>query len=1059
MKKGLPSPLLCILCIVLFIPSIVFAQTRDISGTVKTSTGAPLPGATIQQRNTRNFVIAGDNGEFTIVVTGSNVVLDITAVNYAPAEVTVGTGNNFDIALQDIEASAMDEVIVVAYGTTTRRSNTGAVSAINADAIKDVPTPSFEQALTGRLPGVQVTTTSGQAGSASSIRIRGIGSMNASNEPLYVIDGVPVVSGSVGQMGGQLYTSNNVMNTLNPNDIESISVLKDAAASSLYGSRAANGVVVITTKRGKMGKPQLNFRSSIGFTPTWATENYKPASPQDQMNYFYRIFHDYRTTAGQTDEQANLYALNRLKSRFGIHGYDFSTAGTGLYENVNIVGKTDGVENRDGKYFDWEDALFRTGIYQTNDLSVSGGNSQTRYYSSLSYTKDKGRAYTNEFDRIGGRLNLTQKIAKWLEFGSNINVSFNDKSGYNDTRNTGTNYLYQSSNLLFPLYWPTDYKTGLPYTLRYNSLGYNPLYYDKQWENWSKTLRLSAIESLTFNLLPSLTAKTVFSYDNAEVKDHLYYSPLHYHTTYGATAKGTVFEYSTNIKKILSSNTLNYRKQFGAHGVDILGGFEAEKNQTDYAYASGSNLPSSSLHTVATAGIKDASAYYWGYNMMSYLSRAEYNFDQRYFLSASFRRDGSSRFGPSTKWGNFWSISGAWNAKSESFLKDVEDLDMLKFRASYGVNGTTPSENYGWMSLASFGYNYNNDAGGIITQVGDELLAWEENLTTNIGVDFAALKNRLYGTIEYFNRNSNNLLQDVPISTVTGFGSTLKNIGRMNNRGLEISLGGDIIKTTVFRWSANANTSLIKSKVVELYGGNDIIWSDPTGGDARVQFIYREGQPVYSFYVQEWGGVDPTNGKPIWYTNDETNGDFLHNGRGASNSLSKAKQILSGSPLPKAFGGFNTDVEYKGINLGFNFIYKIGGLLFDAGSRDVAEDGYYWERTRSYYGYQDAWTPDNPNALFPKISGNDPEDGISRTSRHLHNATFLRLKNINLGYTFPAAILNKVRISGARVFFNGTNLVTLSKFKWADPEVNNYGSRGWETPFGKTYTFGIEVNF
>lgn len=1052
---------LLLLCVwmLLLAPLQLIAQSGSVSGTVKNEAGEPVPGATIQQKGTVRAAIADENGAFIINVTGANPVLEITAVNYATTTISTGNRNNVEVILKAGTTSAMDEVIVVAYGSTTRRNYTGAASSINADKLKDVPTPSFEQALTGQLPGVQVTTTSGQAGSTSAIRIRGIGSMNASNEPLYVVDGVPVVSGNAGQMNGQLVTTNNIMSTINPNDIETFTVLKDAAASSLYGSRAANGVVLITTKRGKIGKPQLNFRTSAGFTPTWATENYKPGTPQEQINYFYRIFHDYRTSAGQTDAQANTYALNRMKSRFGIHGYDFSTAGTGLYENVVITGKTDGVENRDGKYFDWEDALFRTGLYQTNDLSVSGGNEQTRYYSSLSYTKEKGRAYTNEFDRVGGRLNLTQKITKWLEFGSNINVSHVDKSGYNDSRNTGTNYLYQVSNLLFPFYWPTDYKTGQPYTLRYNSLGYNPLYYDQQWENWSKTLRLTAIESLTFNLLPSLTGKTVFSYDNAEIKDHLYYSPLHYHPTYGVTAKGSVFEYSTNIKKLVTSNTLNYKKEFGQHSIDLLGGFEAEKNQTNYAMASGSNLPSSSLHTVATAGIKDASAYYWGYNMMSYLSKAEYNFDQKYFLAASFRRDGSSRFGPSTKWGNFWSVSGAWNAKNENFLKDLEQVNMLKLRASYGVNGTTPSENFGWMSLASFGYNYNNDAGGIITQIGDQFLAWEENVTTNLGIDFSLLKDRLYGAIEYFNRNSKNLLQDVPISTVTGLSSTLRNIGKMNNRGVEISLGGDIIRKEDFKWSANVNTSLVSSKVRELYSGSDIIWYDPTGGDNRAQFIYREGEPVYSFYAPEWAGVDQTNGKPVWYTNDGTDGDFLHNGRGATNSLSDAAEVIVGSPLPKAFGGLNTNFEYKGISLGFNFIYKIGGLLFDAGAKDVAEDGYYWERIRSYYGYQEAWTPENTDALFPKISGNDPEDGITISSRHLHNASFLRLKNINLAYNIPSSILNRVRISGARLYFNSTNLLTLSKFKWADPEVNNYGTRGWETPFGKTYTFGLEVNF
>lgn len=1058
MTKQIKPSLLCCLYLLLMAPLTVAAQTRDVTGTVKSAQGEPIAGASVQQRNTRNSAMADENGNFTIAIVGSNAVLDVTAINYVPTEVNVGVGSNFNVVLQEI-TSTMDEVIVVAYGTTTRGSYTGSAASISAEKIKDPPVTSFEQALTGRLPGVQVTTASGQAGSASSIRIRGIGSMNASNEPLYVVDGVPVVSGNVGQMSGQLYTSNNVMSTINPNDIESITVLKDAAASSLYGSRAANGVVLITTKRGKMGKPQLGFRSSIGFTPDWATENYKPASVQEQINYFYRIFHDYRTSNGQTEAAANTYALTRMKTRFGIHGYDFSTAGTGLYEDVKITGLTDGVENRDGKYFDWEKALFRTGVYQTNDLSVSGGNSQTRYYSSLSYTKDKGRAYTNEFDRISGRLNLSQKITKWLDFGSNINVSHNDKSGYNDTRNTGTNYLYLANNMLFPFYWPTNYKTGLPYTARYNSLGYNPLYYDKEWENTSKTLRLSAMESLTIQILPSLTGKTVFSYDNSEIKDHLYYSALHYHTTYGATAKGTVFEYSTNIKKILTSNTLNFNRLYGKHSVDILGGFEAEKNKTDYAYASGSNLPNSGLHTVATAGVKDASAYYWGYNMMSYLSRAEYNFDQKYFLGASVRRDGSSRFGPGTKWSTFWSVSGGWNLKRETFLQDFDAINAMKLRASYGVNGTMPSENYGWMDLVSYGYNYNNDAGGIITQIGDRNLKWEENATANIGVDFSLLKDRLYGTIDYFNRDSRRLLQRVPISGPVGLENTLKNVGSINNRGLELSLGGDIIKNDDFRWSANANAALIKSEVVKLFDGQDQIWSDPTGDDNRVQFIYREGQPVYSFYVQEWAGVDPANGKPIWYTNDGTDGDFLHNGRGATNTLGKAKQILKGSPLPKAYGGFNTDVEYKGINLGLNFMYKLGGLLFDAGSRDVAEDGYYWERIRSYYGYQEAWTPDNPNALFPKISGNDPEDGITRSSRHLHDATFLRLKNINLAYRIPASVLNKVKIANARVFFNGTNLLTFSKFKWADPEVNNYGSRGWETPFGKTYTFGLEVNF
>lgn len=1034
--------------------SHLYAQ--QITGTVLDENGQPLSNTNVVNRLSRALAITDDAGKYTIEAKPTDTLVFVYT-GYVTQEFAVGNKRVIDVTMSRGDTD-LEDVFVVAYGTATRSSYTGAAAVINQKEIKDVPVTSFEQSLTGRLPGVQITTTSGQAGSASSIRIRGIGSINASNEPLYVIDGVPVVSGDGGQMSGQLYTSNNIMNSLNPNDIEAITVLKDAAASSLYGSRAANGVILITTKQGKSGKPRINLRSTVGFTPTWATDNYEAGSPQEQINYFYQIFHDYRTSNGYTDAQANEYALNRMKTRFGIHGYDFATNGTGLYENVIITGKTDGVENRDGKYFNWDDALFRTGVFQNYDISVSGGRDQTKYFSSLSYTKDKGRAYTNEFDRIGGRVNVSQKIGNNIDFGSNINISYNDKSGFNDTRNTGTNYLYLSRNLLFPFYWPTDYKTGKPYTARYNSLGYNPVYYDTQWENWSKTLRMTAIESLTIQLLPTLTGKTVFSYDNTEIKDHIYYSPLHYHTTYGATAGGSVFEYSTNIKKIVSSSTLNYNELFGKHTIDILGGFEAEKNQTDYAMSSGSNMPSSTLHTVATAGKKDASAYSWGNSMMSFLSKAEYNFDQKYFLSASFRRDGSSRLGPGTRWGNFWSVSGAWNIKKETFMATLDEVNLLKLRVSYGTNGTFPSQNFGWRSLATFGYNYNGEPGGALTTVGDEKLKWETSYTYNAGLDFGLFNNRLYGTIDYFSRDSRDLLQDVSISTVTGFSSTLKNVGSINNKGLELSLGGDIIRSNQVKWSASINASFIKSKVLELYGDQDILWLDPTGGDARVQFIYREGENVLSFYTPEWAGIDKTNGTPIWYTNDGTNGEFLHNGRGATNDVSKAKQTITGTPLPKAYGGFNTDVEYKGITLGFNFIYKWGGQLFDAGSRDVAEDGYYWERVRSYYGYQLAWTPDNANAIYPKISGNDHEDGITRSSRHIYDASFLRLKNINLSYNIPANIVSKVKMNSARIFFNGTNLLTFSKFKWADPEVNSFGTRGWETPFGKTYTFGLEIN-
>lgn len=1050
---------------VFFVSSMLMAQVRDVSGKVTdAANNNPVAGVTVKVKQTDVATATDINGNFTIrVATGNDLVF--TAVGFESKEVSVTQGNIYNVSLNPGGSQNLDEVIVVAYGTAEKKTFTGSAATVSARDIKDANVISFENALTGKLPGVQITNTSGQAGSTPTIRVRGIGSMNASNSPLYVIDGVPAVSGTVGQLGDYIYTSNNVMNSLNPNDIESITVLKDAAAASLYGSRAANGVIVITTKRGKIGKPTVNLRSSIGFTPSWATDNYEAAGVQDQVNMLYQVFHDYRTSAGWTEAAASTDALNRLNTKFRQHGYYFEVNSPNLYENVNIKGMTDGMVNREGTYFDWNEAMFRTGIYQNNDLSVSGGNENSRYYTSLSYTKDKNRVVINEYERISGRINLTQKVASFLESGTNITLSHNLQEGYNDTRNLGGNYYLQSRNLLWPLYWPTDYKTGQPFTSRYGSYAYNPVYHENEWDNGSKITRLNATQSLSARLFESLVLKTIFSYESNNVKDHIYYSSNHYN---GVTSVGSISEMSTVYNKMVTSNTANYNKKFGEHGIDILAGFEAEKNKTDYQRSTGTNLPSTAVPTVATAGERDANAYSWGYNLMSYLSRVEYSFANKYNLSASFRRDGTSRLSPKVRWGNFWSVGASWTLSEENFLKDVDWINNIRVKASHGINGTVPSSNFGWRNLVSYGSRYMDDAGGGLSTLGNEDLTWETNYSTNVGIDFTLLDNRLYGTFEVFNRDSRNVLQSVPISRVTGFTSILRNIGEINNKGFEISLGYDIISKADLRWSVNMNLSSVKSTVTKLYKsegeekGQDIIWSDPTGGDARAGYIYREGESMLSYYGYEWAGVDPNNGDNVWYVNDPDDpkaGDFEFNGRGATYAFNSANRIILGSAIPDAFGGINTDVEYKGFSLNVNFIYKLGGYLYDGAFKDIGDDGYYWERIRAEYYLNNRWTESNKNGSLPRLSGNDWTDAMQHSSRQMHNASFLRLKSITLGYNLPQAWLNPVRITNARVYFNGANLLTFSKYKIADPEVNHYGTRGWETPYGKIYTFGIELSF
>ena len=1032
--------------------TMMLAQTITVKGTViGAEDGMPIIGAYVLQQGTNNGTSTDVDGNYVISVP-SDATLVFSSVGFTTYQVAVNGRAQLDVMLK-ADAVMLDDVMVVAYGTAKKGTYTGAASLVKADAIKDVPSVSFENALNGKVAGLQITSSSGQAGSAAEIRIRGIGSMNASNEPLYVIDGVPVTSGDVGQSSSYTYSTNNVMSTLNPSDIESITVLKDAAASSLYGSRAANGVVMITTKRGKIGKPTVSLKASWGFTPTFATDNYEVGDVYGNMGYLYEVFHD---IGGSDDAARNAYALKQLNNRFGKHGYTITSDGTGRYANMIITGKTDGKENRDGKFFDWEDALLKTAVFQTYDLSVSGGTENTSYYSSLAYTKDKGRVQENEFQRISARVNLNQKIGKVVEFATNVNIAHTDRSGFNDTRNLGSNYYLQTRNLLWGVYWPTDYKTGEPWTARYGSYAYNALYYTNEWDNYAKTFKMQGTETLTIHILPELTAKSIFSYDYTDTKDHIYYSANHFN---GSSDNGKVHEMATNTYKMVSSTTLNYVKDFGEkHSLNVLAGFEAEKNETMFQRSTGSNLPSSSLPTVATAGILDASAYSWGNSMVSVLSKAEYNYDSRYFISGSFRRDGSSRLSEDARWGNFWSVAGSWKINNEEFLKDVDWVSNLRIRASYGINGTLPSNNYGWRSLASFGSPYNQNPGAILSTVADANLSWETSYNTNVAVEAGFWDQRLYTTIEYFNRDSKDLLQDVPISTVTGFSSTLKNVGEVNNHGVEIELGGDIIRNSEFTWDASVTATMMKSKVTKLYGGQDIRWWDPTGGDSRAQYIYREGESMLALFGYEWAGVDPETGKNWYYSNND-NGDATLNGRKVVYDYDDATEVIIGDVTPKVYGGVNTSISWKGLSVGLNFIYKIGGKLYDGAQKDINDDGYYWERTRSQYAIDNRWKQPGDKTLVAQVRGTDLTDAMETSNRMMYDASFLRLKTVSVGYTIPKNFVKKAGLSNARVYFSGTNLLTWANYKLADPEVNAYGTRGWETPYGKTYTFGLELSF
>lgn len=1034
----------------LLISSTALAQIK-VTGTVTSAEdGSPASFATIVVKEMAGLRTTADiDGNYTLDRVPSNAVLVFSYVGFVTQEIPVEGRSLIHVALEP-DHTRLEEVMVIAYGTATKGTFTGAASVVANEALRDVPTISFENALSGKVPGLQISPMSGQPGSSSAIRVRGIGSMHASNEPLYVIDGVPVISGATGQLGDYIYTTNNAMNSINPSDIESITVLKDAAASALYGSRAANGVILITTKKGKLGRPVVKFKASVGVTPDWAYNNWDPANSDEQIEMFYEKYHSTGLYHGETNEQASNRALSQLNNRFNKHGYNF-TAPDHTIKSLTISGP------RAGKYFDWEDALFETGIYQTYDLSVSGASEMSNYYISMAYTNESGRIKINEFDRITGRINFNQKVGKIAEFTTNASFAHSNKTGFNDTRNLYSNPFLQHRNLLFGLYWPTHYDTGEPYTLRYDSYAYNPLYYDNEWDNFSKTRRMALSETLTLNLMEGLVFKSILSFDNSRVRDHVYYSANHFNA---ASTNGRVVETFTEYTKLVSSSTLNFDRTFAQkHNVGLLVGFEAEESSTDFMRSEGKDLPTSALHTVSTAGVKDANAYSWGNSMVSVLSRAEYNFDNKYYFSGSFRRDGSSRLAPVTRWGNFWSVAGSWRIDKERFMSSVDFISSLRLRASYGVNGTLPTADFGWRSLSTYGNQYQGIPGSRISTVADENLRWETNYTTNLALEFGFLDQRITGSVELFNRDSKDLLQNVPISRVTGFSTTLKNVGEINNKGIEIELYGEIIRTNDLTWGVGITASSVKSIVTKLYEGQDIIWWDPTGGDSNTRFIYREGESTLALYGFEYAGVERETGKPTWFLNNDKAPDLTVDGRPATYDFNNAEMVPYGSVHPKLYGGLHTNLTWKGLTVSLDFNYRIGGNIYDATARDLIDDGYYACRVQAKEQYDFRWTPENKDGKYPQRLSIGSQHRLQRSSRDMNPADYIRLKTVNIGYNIPSKITQVVRISNLRVYFSGLNLWTWAKHNVYDPEANAYGVKGFELPLAKTYTFGIDVTF
>lgn len=1006
------------------------AQTT-VTGTVSDTEGMPIPGATVYpQGSPQNGTVTTGDGTYKLEVPAGETLIKATFIGKLDKVVEIAGRSVVDIVMEN-EDVGIDEVIVTAYGTSKKSTFTGSVGVIDSDELNDVPVASVDMAIAGRTAGVQVGSGSGLPGSVNAIRIRGVGSISSSNEPLYVIDGVPVISGDI----GRLETSSvSALATLNTSDIASISVLKDAAAASLYGSRAANGVILITTKKGKAGKTKFTLKSSYGITD-FATDNAEWASPEEAAEYNMTAFKNAFLTYGEDDATATASAQSYFDYYFPK--YD---------------------PNRPDSDYDWMGELFSKGATQNHQFIATGGNKSTSFYTSFGYFDITGIS-GNFLNRYSGRINLDHKANEVVSLG--INTSFSATSQETQPTNSWwyANPMWAkqfSVNQLSPI-WNED---GT-YNLDLN--GYPNLVRERELQEQGENIyRSQSNMYLSANIIEGLQAKTIFGFDLIMGDSYMWWPPI----SNDGAPKGYASKQNTIRKVLTSSNTLNYNKELGSgHRIDALVGYEIQSSHYDRTFTDGEGFPNSILGDLDNAATPTGTGtYYSDDRTISYLSRLNYDYNNKYYGSVSFRRDGSSKLGANNRWGNFWSASAGWRLKEEAFLSDVSWLNALKLRGSYGVNGTLPTDRYGTLALYSYGANYGSNPGMEISQVENPNLEWEKNYTYNIGIDMRVFDN-ISIEMEYYDRTTKDLLLEVPVPRTSGLGSVWKNVGEMNNRGFEVSINSVNFSKGDFVWITNLNLSTNKNKIVKLNNHENI---------QDFPYILREGESYNTFYMRDWAGIDPETGEASWYViEQEINDDGIitgehrvdEDGDGEWDKTQNSAEALKtsvGTADPKLIGGLMNSFSYKGIELSFLFSFKIGGKSYYDQASMSWSDGYYAHQAPvQKYVYDNTWREPGDNAEFPKPNWDSGINSYYNSSRRLHDASYLRLKNLSLSYTLPNTITEKAKMQNVRVYMNATNMLTFAKFDFYDPEVSirGVGFLNADFPPLKTITFGLELNF
>ncbi len=970
------------------------AQDRSVSGTVTSiDDGSGIPGVNVILKGTTIGTVTDVEGRYRMSVPQDGGTLVFTFIGLATQEVEIGSRSVIDVQMS-ADVQQLSEVVVLGYSSQSKEKIISSVATVNAEAIENVVLPDVTQILQGQAPGVMVTSPSGQPGAFSDIRIRGTGSIDAGRGPLFVIDGVIVENGDF----TQTTETNDVMSNINPNDIESISVLKDATATSLYGSRGSNGVILINTKSGKAGKTQITVRSQYGVVR-------RNDGEFDMMN----------------SDQVVDYERDLL-------------AAAGLSQAVIDANRPLSLKDTDT---DWIDLAFDEGHNQKYEISAQGGNDKTTFFLSGEYFDQDGNLIESEFKRYSMRANIKHQATEKIDLALNFNPSYTEQLNATAGNRFSSPLLGAFVNTPFQSH--IDPNTGELYRGDEPGFGIftsdNFLYSVPRNPVINNNLRMLGNFTAGYNIFENLRIQTKVGLDFISIKESRFFDPT---TGDGIAENGEVQRsYNENInyttQTMLSGNkTIN-----DVHNFDGIAVFEYQKNQFEEFFAAGIGLASGKLKTLQSTATPDgADGSKSEYSFLSYLGQLNYNYNNKYYFTSSIRRDGSSRFGINNRWANFWSVGGSWRISEEDFMSGIGVISSAKLRVSYGTSGNADIGNFQSQALFGFAGAYNGIPSSNATQIANPDLTWETTKVFNIGLDFGVFSDRITGSVEYYNRRAEDMLQEVPVSSTSGFETAIRNIGEMENKGVEVVISSQNLVGAV-KWSTNFNIAFNNNKVLKLNDGEDI----PNGRQ-----IIREGLPIRSWEQRRWAGVNPADGTPLWFNEDGS----------TTGSYNAAPEIVFGNAEPDFTSGMTNTWEFKGISLSAFFYAAYGHEIFNSSRRFIESDGqrYGWNHLAVA---ADRWMQPGDIAERPQaiLGGNNQAN--SSSDRYIEDGSYLRLRNVTLGYNLPSSILGNSGLTRVRVYIQGQNLWTLTDYSGFDPELDENGSEFFRYPQGRSYTFGIEI--